>query len=843
MKNSIYKFCGFGLICATVAFVYNNAYAIQTANPRGATVIDATGRTDVRVGRSVDQQTQRGNTTTRTGTTGTGHTVSNRRAKNIVSKVTTTASRSGTSRNAINSVASRKNATNVTGTLRSAASNTAVRSAISTPNTSRSGISALTTPGIARGRSATTPLNASRAAQARATAVFTDISKIGGAYAACRESYATCMDQFCANANDKYRRCFCSERFTEFRDMEDAIDQAKILLQNFENNNLNAVDKTAAEVNAMYSATAGEAAMKNDTSASANLLSEIGDLLSGKKKSTKKSSTSGTSMGVLSLDFSSDIGDIWSGGGFGNNGSAFSSSGVDLTTLEGKELYNKSNSQCVAMISDQCENDATLTMAKSAYSIMITQDCNAYAKKIDASKQTAMATVRQAEKMLRDARLEEYRNHNSQDVNDCLDQVRVALLSDTACGKGYYKCLDYSGAYVNISNGEPIYSPRLFQLEYMIKLDGGAEILSKNPEFNDFLEKRKMFATQALDACRDISKTVWDEFKRTAIIEIAQAQAAKVEEVRNNCVSTMRECYDKQSGALKDFDQTTSQQAGALAAYASKAMCKEKVVACAALYGNANGNTACNFDGAGHLIGGDEGASTCGLTALLNFVDSVDNSRAAEGCEVALNNYLEKLCTPTNGTDKYPWNCRSLDYGNGIDDNLASVTLDSISTKTLAGTVTKYAVENCFDPSSKDPQTFNNLPALTQQQARSALKNVYELLTEQLSEKCSELNGNWVNPTEYNHLKTTGGNPETLGAFYLALYSDHNATAERTSWGYCLSNSVAIACNKWNSDGDTVVAKYNPQTDSCEFTDEWYEQRCKSLGGYWENSTCYAPQN
>ena len=55
---------------------------------------------------------------------------------------------------------------------------------------------------------------------ARATAVFNDVSKIGGGYSKCRDAYATCMDQFCANANDTYRRCYCSARFTEFRDTE-----------------------------------------------------------------------------------------------------------------------------------------------------------------------------------------------------------------------------------------------------------------------------------------------------------------------------------------------------------------------------------------------------------------------------------------------------------------------------------------------------------------------------------------------------------------------------------------------------------------------------------------------
>ena len=159
----------------------------------------------------------------------------------------------------------------------------AVRSAVKS-KMSRSA----TTSGKVNARAATTEMTKSGVARAatlaRATAVFNDISKIGGGYGACRDSYATCMDQFCANANDTYRRCFCSARFTEFRDTEYALDEARQLLQQFEDNSLNAIDKTAAEVNAMYSATVGEAAIKKDTSLAQKTLNEIGDLLSGKKK-------------------------------------------------------------------------------------------------------------------------------------------------------------------------------------------------------------------------------------------------------------------------------------------------------------------------------------------------------------------------------------------------------------------------------------------------------------------------------------------------------------------------------------------------------------------------------
>ena len=111
----------------------------------------------------------------------------------------------------------------------------------------------------------TTAKAPSRAGVARATAVFNDVTKIGGGYADCRDAYATCMDQICAAANDTYRRCFCSVRFTDFRETSERLDSALTMLAEFQDENLNAVDKTAAEVNAMYTATAGEKAIKKDT--------------------------------------------------------------------------------------------------------------------------------------------------------------------------------------------------------------------------------------------------------------------------------------------------------------------------------------------------------------------------------------------------------------------------------------------------------------------------------------------------------------------------------------------------------------------------------------------------
>lgn len=705
------------------------------------------------------------------------------------------------SRTATTRAMSRQNENRITS--RGAVVSNAARGAATVARTATPGVNVRAT----NARSATIPArvatspNISRATAARATAVFSDISKIGGGYATCRDAYATCMDQFCANANDTYRRCYCSSRFADFRNTENAIDQAKTLLMQFEDNNLNAVDKTAAEVNAMYSATVGEAAIKKDTSAASKMLTEIGDLLSGKKKATTTSSGS-RSLGILSLDLSGSVDDIWSDGGI----SMFSGGGQNLSELEGVDLYNAVHKQCVSMVSDVCEGSAVLNMARSSYSIMITQDCNTYQKNIDKKLEGVKQTVRQAEKYLREARLEEYRAHNSADVNECITKVRAALTGDSACGANYKRCLDYTGAYINQSTGEPIYSPRLFKLTELINLSGdGADtdVLRQNQDFNKFLESRKMFAATALDSCRSISNIVWDEFKRTALIEIAQAQDEKIEEVRMSCVGTMAECYDTQSSALKDFDDTTAQMSGALSAYAAKQMCMDKVSACAALFGNNNSdtNTQCIFDSKTGKLTNSE---ACGLNALLTFVSTVDNVRINEGCETALRNYTTELCTPVSGDAGYPWNCR-LKSVDEIQKNISEMA--DTYCPSITGAETDTVIENIIENLSID-------------------------IADKLSTECAKLGGQWSNND------TPRTNPVYEDAFYRSVYGA--AAPSVTSYGVCLKNTELYACEMANAhSGGQNYARYDATTGKCILTTEFYKYQCELVNGVWTDNKCY----
>lgn len=682
------------------------------------------------------------------------------------------------------------------------------------------------------------------ATTARATAIFSDVSKIGSGYAACRESYSTCMDQLCANANDTYRRCFCSDRFMNFRNTEDALDRAMIMLQQFQDRNLDAVDKTTAEVNAMYSATVGEAAIKKDTSESAKTLQKITDLLSGKSSSTKSTSNT-NSLGVLSFDFNTDMDDIWSGDG---TSSIFSSMGQDISSLEGAALFSAAQKQCLRLTQNNCENDAVFSMARSSYNILVTQDCNAYEKSLNKKRETVAQAVRMAEKYLREARLEEYRAHNSDDVNACIASVRAAILADTACGENYKRCLDPTGAYID-AKGEPIYTPRLLKLEDTIQLDGtSTDILGQNQNFNKFLDGYRKYVTRELDRCRDISEFVWTEFKRGAVIEIAQAQTDKIEEVKASCVDTISECYDSKSSTLVNMGKSTATTAAALGRYAARDMCRENVIACANLFNTSS--KMCSFDTRGHLEGGSTAEYSCGLASLLNYVDAVDTISVVEKCAAAVDEYLVNLCTPDDGKHSYPYNCKGMNPNNVSGDNMS-----------LPAAIKRFADNNCSDIGgsfsgssyAKNADGTGGVQGEIDVRIKVITDNVKNAVRAELGDICESLGGMWYSNDNPSILSYTGGyeflpkdkQSPTNEYGYIPFYNEVSGRGVIDSdlrlWGACIESDARTKCKDYETDG---WATWDASTETCVFTDEWYEDRCENfLDGVWDGVYCYVPSN
>ena len=264
-------------------------------------------------------------------------------------------------------------------------------------------------------------------------AVNTSVSTrtFGQNYETCRDAYFTCMDQFCANQNDTYRRCICSSRLQDIQDQERILSQTSTSLQDFHDFNIDAISKTAAEVKAMQSATEGEQGIKEDKSNSATTLKNIKNVLNTSRQ--KALSTNGT------LDIAGDIQSIWK--------TTDLIRGYDIATLSGESLYNAVHAQCSNIVTEQCIA-SDLKMVASAYGMYIENDCAILADNVKTKTINANASIRSSRHEMQDARLENYDAHNALSINDCISKIRQDITADTACGSNYIHCLDITGKYL-----------------------------------------------------------------------------------------------------------------------------------------------------------------------------------------------------------------------------------------------------------------------------------------------------------------------------------------------------------------------------------------------------------
>lgn len=490
-------------------------------------------------------------------------------------------------------------------TARNATSNTIVRDAIS--NTNYGNVRAATRP-------------------ARATLTMNTMhsNTFGTGYNTCRDAYFTCMDQFCSTANDTYRRCVCSSKLGEVQSRERALSNAADQLSDFHNLNMAVIDKTAAEVTAMTTATTGEftQSISKGNSASASALAGISDVLS--KTKNKSLSTQGT------LDIAGNINEIWS--------TSDLAGGTNIANLTGEALYNAVHAQCSQMVIDKCPDQTTQNMVVSAYGMYIENDCSLIISELDKKLTNANKTIRDSEREMNLARLENYNAHNSTSINDCIAQVRVDITANTACGPDYVHCLDITGRYLNIETGEPIYSPNFYQLESQVSLSGDILTNETNRLLVAELNKKRNYATRGLDTCRDIADAVWDEFMRQAITEIYQGQQERIRNVKNECLDVVNKCYDTQSQSLKDFSNIKEQMLLGSRLELSEQMCREKLDACSNLYG-----------GGSH-----------GMAELITAMHDITSQQIAKDCQTTLFAYARDLCAvPSNDSlHAYPFACR-----------------------------------------------------------------------------------------------------------------------------------------------------------------------------------------
>ena len=449
------------------------------------------------------------------------------------------------------------------------------------------------------------------------------------------------------------------------------------------------IPKTAAEVNAMLTASDGEyaASIAKDTSASAQKLAGISSVLA--KTKSQSLSTLGT------LDIAGDINQIWATTDLAN--------GVNIANLTGEMLYNAVHSQCADLVAEHCESKSTLNMVITAYGMYIENDCTVLSNALDKQKTSANATIRETEREMTTARLDNYNAHNSTSINDCVAKVRRDITADTACGTNYVHCLDVSGLYLNRVTGEPIYSANFYKLETMISLSGDILTNQTNRLLVAELNRKRVMAEKSLSTCQDLADDVWDAFMRQAITEIYQGQQSRIRQVKDECLDVVNKCYDQQTASLRDFSNTKEQLLLGSQLELSEQLCQDKLDACSNLYG-----------------GGPSG-----MAELIATMRNITSQKIAQNCLATLKEYANTLCAvpPSDTLHSYPYACRVYAPGEqkyATDWTCQNYTVGTTKTKTN-NSGTQNGNQRSVQTASSEPQVTPSLRG----PARAATTNTH----------------------------------------------------------------------------------------------------------------------
>ena len=407
-----------------------------------------------------------------------------------------------------------------TAIARTATKTSNARSAINQTPVSRTGASRNMTPIISR----TSTNNTSTLSNTRT----------GAEYEQCKNTYFSCMDQFCTLKNDDYRRCSCNDRVFELDKVRDVLEDAGQQLTTF-TENLTVVGMTAEQATAMRTESEGEAALTDDNSASKALLQAIMNSIRG-----EDSTVGGKYSDLNSITIAFDT----------VNAFGMTDIGQAIAAYNGNALYNAVYPQCRQAVRADC-NDASLQRAITAYLMAIEQDCNTVQTAIEETQKQMKSAVREGSAMLDLARIENRQKHNSSDITTCINEVEQAILSEQVCGANYHKCLD-NGEFIDISTGKPIAGVEdFYKLQQLLTFSDGIEAadqrLSKNSSNRKFVHnfetRVKKFAEPALNKCVENADFVWSEYLDKAMLAIYYAQQSKVEEIKQGCFDYVSACY------------------------------------------------------------------------------------------------------------------------------------------------------------------------------------------------------------------------------------------------------------------------------------------------------------
>ena len=351
----------------------------------------------------------------------------------------------------------------------------------------------------------------------------------------CQNAYYGCMDAFCMLDNASGGRCQCSDRNKDLNAVLDEImkiDQQSLLLAT-EGVERIQMGESADEIMARVKAATSKVSTKDGMPD----IPKEGE--SGTKVSTVAVKTLDLSAWKTNSLFDDDDDDEESEESKAEKAKA-QMSGGDFSNKHGDDLQVAASELCAKQLPDQCV--ASYSLLQMTYGQRIRSDCTAYENGLKQQRAASQEKLQTAQKALRDAALEAFKNENKYDLGQCVVEAKKCLQTTAECGE------DFSGCVADVATLESLYgngNAKGKPATTAIKT-GATSIVISSATYDIIVNKQKM-CESVTKQCVNANKKgeVWKQVMISLAPTLYSAEYNAASNSRMNCINTTVECVQK----------------------------------------------------------------------------------------------------------------------------------------------------------------------------------------------------------------------------------------------------------------------------------------------------------
>ena len=325
----------------------------------------------------------------------------------------------------------------------------------------------------------------------------------------CQDAFYGCMDSFCMIDNASGGRCQCSNRNTELTSVMDDIaklDEQSYLMAT-EGVERIQMGESADQIIARAKAAADKVTVEEK-----------------KQENQKKVRT--LDLSAWNNNIFSEDEDIFDNVDISVDASAVS----NALSKTGDALYTDAAKMCIAQMPAKC--NASVKMLQNVYAQKIKSDCMAFENSLKQQKIASTQKLQAAEKALRDAALDEFKDKNKYNLGGCVQEYARCMQNE--CGDDYSKCITLS-AQENMMGGAGKVKDRTIK--------GVVDIVLSGSTMNQLLSKKTICDDEVLVHCENYRAQVWDKYIEGAATALKSAELNAEDDARQNCIKNVADCF------------------------------------------------------------------------------------------------------------------------------------------------------------------------------------------------------------------------------------------------------------------------------------------------------------